>query len=329
MMVALPAIPKERSMNNRIAIVVGLFIGLLSGCSSSAQETAIRQMNELNKKTATAVAKAEDLADLKRLLNDYSEQRIEILKKGTERFEKEQKQILKQFQAKELSQNQAVERLKALEKDHLEFQENFEKKTKESRAKLEQAAEQAAEPLHKKLKEGPNPVVLMETSMGPIKIELYEKLAPVTVKNILQYVDDKFYDGTIFHRVIADFMIQGGGFEPGLTEKKTRDTIVNESYNLLRNERGTLAMARTPEPDSASAQFFISVKDNPALNRLKVGDGYGYTVFGKVIEGMEVVDKIREVPTTTKRDADGQPHQNVPRDDVMIKSVRRVEAKKG
>ena len=158
-----------------------------------------------------------------------------------------------------------------------------------------------------------NPVVVMETSLGTIKIELDEQKAPITVKNFLGYVDDKFYDGTIFHRVIANFMIQGGGLEPGMKEKKTKDPIKNESGNGLSNTRGTVAMARTRHPDSATAQFYINVGDNSRL------DGARYCVFGKVIDGMDVVDKIRNVSTTTK----GM-FENVPEEDVTIKSVRRA-----
>lgn len=163
-----------------------------------------------------------------------------------------------------------------------------------------------------------NPVVIMETNMGTITIELFEDKAPITVKNFLQYVEDKHYDGTIFHRVIPDFMIQGGGFVPGMKEKKTRDPIKNESFNELSNERGTLAMARTPVPDSASAQFFINVKDNDFLDKKRAKDKVGYAVFGRVTSGMEVVDKIRRVRTTDKKG-----HEDVPEEDVIIKSVKR------
>jgi peptidyl-prolyl cis-trans isomerase B (cyclophilin B) len=172
------------------------------------------------------------------------------------------------------------------------------------------------------LAQGTNPVVLMDTSMGKIKIELFQDKAPITVKNFLQYVDDKHYDGTVFHRVIADFMIQGGGFAPGMKEKKTRAPIKNESSNGLSNQRGTLAMARTPEPDSASAQFFINVKDNTFLDKAKARDGVGYAVFGKVTEGMDVVDKIKKVETANRGG-----HGDVPVQDIVIRSVRR-EAKK-
>jgi cyclophilin family peptidyl-prolyl cis-trans isomerase len=168
-----------------------------------------------------------------------------------------------------------------------------------------------------------NPVVLMETSMGNIKIELYEDKAPITVKNFLQYVKDGHYDNTIFHRVIDGFMIQGGGFEPGMKQKKTRDPIKNEASNMLSNLRGTIAMARTPEPDSATAQFFINVADNVGLDRAKAADGVGYAVFGRVIEGMDIVDKIKAVETTNRAG-----HQNVPTKDVVIKSVRIVESEK-
>ncbi len=164
-----------------------------------------------------------------------------------------------------------------------------------------------------------NPVVVMDTSLGKIKIELFAAKAPITVKNFLQYVDDKHYDGTIFHRVIADFMIQGGGMEPGLKEKKTREAIKNEADNGLSNERGTIAMARTFMPDSATAQFFINVKDNSFLDRAKARDKAGYCVFGRVIEGMDVVDRIRQVETRTQGG-----HENVPATDVVIRSVRRA-----
>jgi cyclophilin family peptidyl-prolyl cis-trans isomerase len=177
----------------------------------------------------------------------------------------------------------------------------------------------------------PNPVVVIDTSMGTIKAELYQEQAPITVKNFLRYVDDQHYDGTIFHRVMPDFMIQGGGFEPGALakneEKQTRATIKNESYNGLKNIRGTLAMARTPAPDSASSQFFINVKDNAFLDRARAEDKVGYCVFGKVTEGMDVVDKIRRVETMTVPTPMGPPHEAVPKEDVIIKSIRRADSK--
>jgi cyclophilin family peptidyl-prolyl cis-trans isomerase len=163
-----------------------------------------------------------------------------------------------------------------------------------------------------------NPVVVMETSMGTIKIELYPDKAPVTVKNFLGYVDDKFYDNTIFHRVISNFMIQGGGFTKDNKEKKTKDPIKNESDNGLSNKRGTIAMARTNKPDSATAQFYINVKDNGFLDKAQARDGVGYAVFGKVIEGMDVVDKIKDVKTGA---------EDKPKEDVIIKSIRVEKAK--
>jgi cyclophilin family peptidyl-prolyl cis-trans isomerase len=171
-----------------------------------------------------------------------------------------------------------------------------------------------------------NPVVIMETSAGTVKIELYQEKAPITVKNFLAYVDDKFYDGTIFHRVIGkpnskeDFMIQGGGFEPGMKEKKTKDAIKNESSNGLLNERGTLAMARTKAADSATAQFFINLKHNSFLDKAEAGDGVGYCVFGRVVEGMDIVDKIKAVKVEDKGD-----FEKVPTEDVVIKSIKRAE----
>jgi peptidyl-prolyl cis-trans isomerase B (cyclophilin B) len=175
----------------------------------------------------------------------------------------------------------------------------------------------------------PNPVVVIETSMGTIKAELYEDKSPVTVKNFLRYVDEKHFDGTVFHRVIPDFMIQGGGFEPGALakddEKQTRAGIKNEADNGLSNQRGTLAMARTGDPHSATAQFFINVKDNYGLDRGR-NDKFGYAVFGRVTEGMSVVDKIRNVETHTVRTPRGK-HDDVPVEDVLIKSIRRAETK--
>jgi cyclophilin family peptidyl-prolyl cis-trans isomerase len=156
--------------------------------------------------------------------------------------------------------------------------------------------------------------VLMQTSLGPITIELDGDKAPVTAANFLGYVDDRFYDGTVFHRVIPDFMIQGGGFEPGMQQKKTKAPIKNESGNGLSNVRGAIAMARTSDLDSATAQFFINTVDNSAhLDRAR------YCVFGQVTEGMDVVDKIRAV-RTGRRGA----HGDVPIDDVLINSVRRA-----
>ncbi len=162
-----------------------------------------------------------------------------------------------------------------------------------------------------------NPVVVMDTSMGKITVELFPAKAPITVKNFLKYVDEKFYDGTVFHRVIPTFMIQGGGMEPGLKEKKTHPPIKNESTNGLSNKKGTIAMARTGVPDSATAQFFINVENNNNLDKAMAADRVGYAVFGQVIDGMDVVEKIRRVETGSSGG-----HQDVPRQDVIIRSIR-------
>jgi peptidyl-prolyl cis-trans isomerase B (cyclophilin B) len=170
---------------------------------------------------------------------------------------------------------------------------------------------------------GPNPVVVMETSMGTIKVELYQDKAPITVANFLKYVDDKHYDGTIFHRVIADFMIQGGGFEPGMVPKTSKfSPIRNEAGNGLSNLRGTVAMARTDDPDSATDQFFINLFDRNKDGLDRSPRNAGYAVFGKIIEGMDVADKIKVVRTGPRGG-----HKDVPLEDVIIKSIRPVEAK--
>ena len=166
------------------------------------------------------------------------------------------------------------------------------------------------------------PRVKLETSMGDVVLELAPDKAPATVENFLRYVDDGFYDGTIFHRVIDGFMVQGGGFGPNFQRKTTRDPIRNEADNGLRNDRGTVAMARTSDPNSATAQFFINVKDNEFLNhRTPTPRGWGYAVFGRVVEGMDVVDRIKSVPTGNR----GR-HQDVPREDVVIRTATVVEA---
>src|SRR6185436_13091735 len=164
-----------------------------------------------------------------------------------------------------------------------------------------------------------NPMVVLSTSMGDIKVELFADKAPVTVQNFLDYVKAGYYDGTIFHRVIPGFMIQGGGLTDSMQDKREgqRAPIKNESSNGLHNDTGTLAMARTSAPDSATSQFFINVKDNTFLNKDSAPDKVGYAVFGKVVEGMDVVKKIEQVKTTSKG-----PHQNVPVDAVVIKSIR-------
>lgn len=169
-------------------------------------------------------------------------------------------------------------------------------------------------------KESKNVQIVIDTSMGVITVELYPDKAPATVSNVLAYIDAKFYDATIFHRVIDGFMIQGGGFTREMLQKKTNAPIKNEADNGLRNERGTLAMARTMIVDSATSQFFINLIDNGShLNfKAKSDTGYGYCVFGKVVAGMDVVDKIAKTPTGFS----GR-HQNVPVEPVMINSIRR------
>jgi peptidyl-prolyl cis-trans isomerase A (cyclophilin A) len=166
-----------------------------------------------------------------------------------------------------------------------------------------------------------DPVVAIETTLGTIKVELFQKQAPVSVKNFLDYVHSGYYAGTIFHRVIPGFMAQGGGFTADLQPKPgNRAPIKNEADNGLKNDRGTIAMARTSAPNSATSQFFVNVVNNDMLNRPSP-DGFGYAVFGKVIEGMGVVDKIVNTPQTRKNNA----FQNVPATPVVIKSVSVVE----
>lgn len=162
----------------------------------------------------------------------------------------------------------------------------------------------------------PNTVTL-KTNLGDIKLELDAEKAPLTVENFLSYARDGHYDGTIFHRVIQQFMIQGGGFEPGMRKKNTRPPIPNEANNGLLNEPYTIAMARTNSPHSATAQFFINTKSNTSLNQpAEEGRGWGYAVFGKVVTGQDVVDAIEKVSTTTRAG-----HRDVPVDDVVIESV--------
>lgn len=161
------------------------------------------------------------------------------------------------------------------------------------------------------------PHVLLNTSFGEIEIELDPGKAPISSKNFLEYVDSGFYTNTIFHRVIPGFMVQGGGFTAQMTQKDTKDPIKNEASNGLHNVRGTLSMARTSNPDSATSQFFINVADNAFLNP---GRDAGYAVFAKVVKGMDVVDQIVNSQTTTK-----QGMQNVPIDPVLIKSAKRVD----
>ncbi len=165
-----------------------------------------------------------------------------------------------------------------------------------------------------------NPSVLVKTSQGEIVIELDQLQAPISVKNFLDYVDAKFYDGTIFHRVIPNFMIQGGGFTPNMQQKTTKAPIKNEAGNGLKNATGTIAMARTGIVDSATSQFFINVADNTQLNhRDESPTGFGYAVFGKVTSGLDVVKKIEGVKTAAR-----PPHKDVPETPVVIESVTRI-----
>lgn len=182
--------------------------------------------------------------------------------------------------------------------------------TKDAQPKAESAAPQVAIV---------NPKVLIKTSMGDITVELNAEKAPKTVENFLQYVKDGFYNGTIFHRVINNFMIQGGGFTPDLRQKPTRPAIPNEAKNGLSNANGTIAMARTMDPQSATAQFYINVADNRVLDYVSDAqpETWGYAVFGKVTSGMEVVDAIKMVPTSPK----GPFSRDVPVTDVVIQSV--------
>jgi cyclophilin family peptidyl-prolyl cis-trans isomerase len=164
-----------------------------------------------------------------------------------------------------------------------------------------------------------NPKVVIETNQGTIEVELFEDKCPKTVKNFLSYVEKKFYDGTIFHRVINQFMIQGGGFTQNMVEKKTFSPIVNEAREDLKNLSGTIAMARTADPNSATSQFFINVVDNEFLNyKGPSPEMIGYAVFGKVTKGMHVVERIKSVKTGRFG-----PHENVPMDPVIIKKIRK------
>lgn len=167
-----------------------------------------------------------------------------------------------------------------------------------------------------------NPRVALETTKGRIVIELHADKAPKTVKNFLDYVKSGHYNGTIFHRVVPDFVVQGGGFTADMTEKNTREPIQNEADNRLLNQRGSVAMARTGDPHSARAQFFVNLKNNGSLNHSgKTAQGWGYTVFGQVVEGMDVVDAIAQVPTTNKG-----PYQGVPTQPVIVQKATILPA---
>lgn len=163
-------------------------------------------------------------------------------------------------------------------------------------------------------------MITLQTNHGPISIELDFENTPKTAANFLEYAKSGFYEGTLFHRVMNGFMIQGGGFEPGMKSKVTKDPIQNEADKSQPNKRGTVAMARTDDPHSASTQFFINVVDNAFLNFTAKPHGWGYCVFGKVVDGMDVVDKIKAVPTTQRAG-----HSDVPVDDVIIEKVTVTE----
>ncbi len=165
-------------------------------------------------------------------------------------------------------------------------------------------------------------MIKLHTNYGDITLELDSEKAPASAQNFIDYVNSGHYDNTIFHRVIDDFMIQGGGFEPGMIQKQTRAPIENEAGNGLKNDKYTIAMARTSDPHSATAQFFINVKDNAFLNyKSPTPQGFGYCVFGRVVEGMDVVDKIKKVKT-----GDRSGHQNVPLENVLLQKAEVVDA---
>jgi len=183
-----------------------------------------------------------------------------------------------------------------------------------------EALEEDAEEGGSDIATGAYPVVEMRTNVGTLALELYPDKAPKTVDNFLSYVRGGFYDGTIFHRVVPGFVIQGGGFSADMTKKDTEPPIENEADNGLLNLRGAICMARTNDPQSATSQFFINIKDNPSLDfRERSSRGWGYAVFGKLIEGLEVLDKIEAAPTTSR---DG--HQDVPVDAIVIESARII-----
>jgi len=178
-----------------------------------------------------------------------------------------------------------------------------------------------AAPVVAKEKKAVDPQVELDTSKGKIVLELYPQKAPETVKNFLGYVDAKFYDGTIFHRVIPKFMIQGGGFTADMKRKPTRQPIINEADNGLKNDRGTIAMARTSDPHSATAQFFINSAKNDFLNyRSKTSQGWGYVVFGRIIQGMTVLDAISKVRTGARGS-----YRDVPLEPIVIRKARRLK----
>ena len=267
-------------------VLAFFFAVIMAGCGST-EDSIVKQLNDLNKTTADKVAKAESVSSMKEIMTAFSKKKAATLGR-----------------LKTVPQDKRQKLVTDLQTD-----------TQESQERLATALAAFTD----RLKGDNNPVVLMETSKGAVKIELFESLAPITVKNFLSYVDNEFYDGTTFHRVIKGFMVQGGGFLAGMKkEKATASAIENESYNGVANNRGMVAMARTSEPNSATAQFFINVVDNGFLNRLENPDNIGYAVFGQVIDGMDVVDAIKVVPTG---------RDDVPETDMIIKSIRRLKKK--
>jgi len=213
----------------------------------------------------------------------------------------------------------------ATQNANLSQKKSLEKVAKENMSKKEQKQETQSSQNNNQEKKEINKsnnnmnTVILKTNKGDIKIKLNSEKAPISVENFKAYVSDGFYDGTIFHRVIPDFMIQGGGFEKDGTQKETKDPIKNEATNGLKNDRGTIAMARTMVTDSATSQFFINLKDNDFLN-YKDPANYGYAVFGEVIEGMDVVDLIAQVKTESKGG-----HGDWPTEDIIIESASLVE----
>ena len=275
------------------------FLVAIFGCGGGSSEDSItKQQIKLNQAAVDELAKVTDLAAIKQLLGNYLKNRQKIMAKFTAKIDSVPK-----------------------EKGAI-IEMRFRRDVRPSKEKLDEALAD----FNKRVTQGKSyPQVLMETSIGQVKIELFEDMAPITVENFLKYVDEKFYDGTTFHRVISNFKIQGGGYEPGGKRKpNSHSPIENESYNGLMNDPGTLAMARTDNPDSATSKFFINVSENNGfLNKIEALDGYGYAVLGRVVDGWNVVAKIKDVQTTTR---DGK--KDVPVEDVLIKSIRRVEKKK-
>ncbi len=257
-------------------------------------------------------------ADFNRVLTDARRFVERLRSSAMEQLEKEAERILKEY-AKERG-IQVIIDTSGEQAPKLAFVNPSADITAEIAKRLEKFKIEpvAADPDPAEIKKDPKPQVVLETTMGDIVLELDREKAPVTVANFIKYAESKHYDGTVFHRVIKDFMIQGGGHTADLTEKETGKPIVNEATNGLKNVRGSIAMARTNDPDSATAQFFINVVDNAKLDH-QGEERFGYAVFGKVVKGMDVVDKIREVKT-----GDKGTHKDVPLEPITIKSAKRL-----